>query len=103
MKQINKNNWHEFIRSGYRLFFGSGAACPQKLIGEFLKVAESYNNLEITHILTLGETPWADARYAEHLKVNAFFLGRGTREAVQRGDADCGCSRSAEEFTTTFL
>jgi hypothetical protein len=77
VKKINKNNWHEFIRLGYRLFFGSGAACLQKLIGKFLQVAESYNNLEITHILTLGETPWTEARYAEHLRVNAFFWGGG--------------------------
>ena len=88
MKEINQHNWNQFIRSGYRIFFGSGAACPQKLIEAFLAVSHQFSDIELTHILTLGKTPWTDKSYENHLNVNAFFLGPGTRDAVHDGRAD---------------
>ena len=88
MKELDDKDWGEYIRSGYRIFFGSGAACPHQLIKRFLDHSKQFNNIELTHILTLGETPWADEKYKDHLRVNSFFLGPGTRDAVSRGDGD---------------
>ncbi|EDM26710.1 hypothetical protein LNTAR_18725 [Lentisphaera araneosa HTCC2155] len=28
MKELDDKDWGKYIRSGYRIFFGSGAACP---------------------------------------------------------------------------
>ncbi|WDE99291.1 GNAT family N-acetyltransferase [Lentisphaera profundi] len=88
MIALEDKDWGQYIRSGYRIFFGSGAACPQKLIQRFLDNSQQFNDIELTHILTLGETPWTDEKYKDHLRVNSFFLGPGTRDAVSRGDGD---------------
>ncbi len=88
MRTLKPLDWHAFLKSGYRVFIGSGAACPHALVGQFLEQAVDYQNLEICHILTLGETPWGQPQYSKHLRINAFFLGPGSRDAVTRGDAD---------------
>lgn len=88
MRILRPQDWQDFLKSGYRVFIGSGAGCPHTLVGQFLKQAINYQNLEVCHILTLGATPWSQPKYAEHLKINAFFLGPGSRDAVTRGDAD---------------
>ncbi|MDD7986453.1 GNAT family N-acetyltransferase [Lentisphaera marina] len=88
MKELRDADWSDYIRSGDRIFFGSGAACPHKLIKRFLDHSDQFSDIELTHILTLGGAPWADEKYSDRLRVNSFFLGPGTREAVSRGDAD---------------
>lgn len=88
MQTLGPEGWQNFLKSGYRIFIGSGAACPHTLVGQFLEQAVNYQNLEVCHILTLGETPWSQPQFDGHLKINAFFLGPGSRDAVTRGDAD---------------
>nr|CRH05144.1 Putative acetyl-CoA hydrolase/transferase [Candidatus Magnetococcus massalia] len=85
---LGKRELKRFIKSGNRLFFGSNAASPVDLIKILLSHIDQFNDLEVTHILTLGETPWADRHYQDRLKINSLFLGRGPREAVQDGYAD---------------
>jgi len=102
MEAITGLNWKHFIKNGYRIFIGSGAACPHTLINRFLESVRHFYDLEFVHILTLGETTWADPKYQDHLKINAFFLGAGTREAVRSGYADytpCFLSEIPSLFT----
>ena len=87
MKRLD-GNWHNYIKNGYRLFFGSGAACPHSLINKFLEHSGEFYNLEVVHILTLGETPWISTKLEEHIRCNSFFLGPGSRDGVQQGIAD---------------
>ncbi|MBS0658736.1 MAG: acetyl-CoA hydrolase/transferase family protein [Verrucomicrobia bacterium] len=94
MTPLQPSDWPKFIRHGYRLYFGSHAACPQALIASFLSVAEQFHDLEVVHILTLGEAPWLEERYRPHLRLNSFFLGANSRGAANRGEAD---------FTPCFL
>lgn len=88
MRPLTSAVWQQYLKSGYRVFIGSGAACPHALVDQFLEQVVNYKNVEVCHILTLGKTPWTDPEYNEHLKVNSFFLGHGSRDAVWRGDAD---------------
>lgn len=81
-------DWKKYIKSGDRLFFGSNAACPHALIDTLLKQSGEFSDLEVTHLLTLGENAWSRKEYRENIRVNALFLGSGTRDAVARGDAD---------------
>lgn len=81
-------DWKKYIKSGDRLFFGSNAACPHGLIDTLLKQSGEFSDLEVTHLLTLGENAWSRKEYRETIRVNALFLGAGTRDAVARGDAD---------------
>lgn len=94
MTPLTPADWHRFIRNGDRLYFGAHAATPHALIARFLEVAHEFSDIEVVHTLTLGPAPWTDDRYTPFMRLNAFFLGPNTRDAVNRGDAD---------FTPCFL
>ncbi len=53
-----------------------------------LEMAGSFKDVELVHILGLGETPWIDPRYEQVLRTNSFYLTPTLREAVERGQAD---------------
>lgn len=88
MRKITPSNWNQFLKNGYRIFVGSGAACPHTLIQSMLGSLRQFQDLELVHILTLGETPWSAPEYRDQIRINAFFLGAGSRKAVQEGRAD---------------
>ena len=50
--------------------------------------ASALNDIEVVHILTIGENRWAQKKYQDTFTLNALFLGQGTREAVHEGYAD---------------
>lgn len=76
------------LRNGTRVFVGSGCAAPQRLIEELSKRGESLFDLEIVHILTLGDAPYAKKGLLEHFRHNAFFIGDNVRRSVNQGLAD---------------
>ena len=87
---LQPKEWKKFVKPGDRIFIGSGPGCPHALVQSLLDRVRSkrFFDLELVHILTLGETPWLASRYRDSLRVNALFLSAETRKAVQRGDAD---------------
>ena len=82
------------IRSGNRIYIGGGAGVPKSLAGALTKRAPELQNVEITHILTFADAPYAAPHYQDSFRVNALFIGGNVREAVQSGRAD---------FTPVFL
>ena len=76
------------IRDGSRVFIGSGAAAPTDLVSGLCERGRALSNVEVCHILTLGDAPYLAPEFAGHLRLNAFFLGANTRKAVQEGRAD---------------
>ncbi|MBF0160244.1 MAG: GNAT family N-acetyltransferase, partial [Magnetococcales bacterium] len=85
---LDSAQWSRWVKPGDRIFIGSNAASPQALIRDMLDHKEALKDVEIVHILTLGDTPWTRLEYSDHLRVNALFLGTHTREAVRQGIAD---------------
>ena len=76
------------LRSGMRVFVGSGCAAPQSLVAALARRGSDVYDVEIIHILTFG-----DAKYSRHdllanFRHNAFFIGPNVREAVHEGVAD---------------
>lgn len=82
------------VRSGQRVFIGSGAAEPQLLVEALAARGPELADTQITHILTLGVAPYADPRLEDGFRHNALFIGPNVREAVAEGRAD---------FTPVFL
>ena len=76
-----------FLKSGRRVFIGSGAAEPQSLVRAMV-ANESSQDVEICHIMTLGDAPYADPQCSPRFRHNAFFIGHNVRSCVARGDAD---------------
>ncbi len=88
MEELTASTWNKFIKNGYRIFLGTGAACPHALIDLFLKSVRHFSDLEFINMLSMGHAPWSDPAYEHNLHVNTFFLDEGTREAVRTGRAD---------------
>lgn len=88
MEELTSSSWSKYVKNGYRIFLGSGAACPHALIDHFLESVKYFNDLELVYLLTIGKTPWTDPKYEHNFRVNAFFLNQGTRDAVLSGRAD---------------
>jgi acetyl-CoA hydrolase len=82
------------IQSGNRVYLAGGAGVPQELIQGLTRRAEHLTNVELTHILTFAEAPYAEPQYQESFRVNALFIGHNVRTAVHEGRAD---------FTPIFL
>lgn len=82
------------IQSGDRLYLGGGAGVPVILSRGLIERANDLRNVEITHILTFADAPYADPAYEGIFRVNALFIGHNVRRAVQEGRAD---------FTPVFL
>ncbi len=75
------------IHHGHRVFVGSGAGEPQCLV-EALAARENLDDTEIVHIMTLGVAPYAEPKFDQRFRHNAFFIGANVREAVRQGRAD---------------
>ncbi|HVH45865.1 MAG TPA: acetyl-CoA hydrolase/transferase C-terminal domain-containing protein [Labilithrix sp.] len=82
------------VRSGMRVFVGSGAAVPTMLLQAFCAHALELRDVEVCQLLTLGMAPYVAREFAGHVRHNAFFIGPNTRAAVDEGRAD---------FTPVFL
>src|SRR5271157_2521424 len=78
----------EKVRNGMRVFIGSGCAAPQKLVAALAARGPKLFDVEIIHIMTLGEAPYARSEWLENFRHNSFFIGPNVREAVNSGLAD---------------
>lgn len=82
------------VESRQRIFATGNAAYPQALINALTERAGEVTDVEIIHLLSFGEAPYADPALARHFRHNAMFIGANVRKAVQQGLAD---------FTPIFL
>lgn len=76
------------IRSGSRVFIGSGCATPQTLVAALAERGKDLYDVEIIHILTFGGAPYATRELLSNFRHNAFFIGPNVRGAVNEGVAD---------------
>ena len=75
------------VRRGSRVFVGSGCAEPTALVTA-LAARGDVTDVEVFHIMTVGEAPYATATQSGRFRHNAFFIGPNVREAVAQGAAD---------------
>lgn len=76
------------IKSNDRVFIHSVAAAPQTLIKAMCIRKDELHNVNIVHLHTEGEAPYATPDMAGHFKVDAFFIGSNVRKAVNDNRAD---------------
>ncbi|MGV2872246.1 GNAT family N-acetyltransferase [Colwellia sp. E150_009] len=88
-EEHNSINWEDFLKSGNRIFIGSGAAVPNALIDDLIANSKQLHDIETVHILTLSENVWAKAEHKDLFKVNSLFIGgKNIREAIAEGRGD---------------
>ncbi len=73
------------VKPGQRVFVGTGCGEPVALVKALVARAGDLSDVQILHLLTKGEAPYADAKYEECFTVNSFFIGENVREIIQRG------------------
>lgn len=76
------------VKSGSRVFVGSGCAEPQGLVRELARQSPRLRGIEVVSLLTLGTAEYTDREHAASFRHNAYFIGRNVRSAVREGRAD---------------
>ena len=76
------------VQSGDRIFLHTAAATPKRLIDALVRRAGSLRDVELVSLHTEGEADYVKPEYRESFRLNAFFVGRNVRCAVQEGLAD---------------
>ena len=76
------------VRSGMRVYIQPGCAEPETLVEALLDRAPFVHDVEVVHLLTLGNADYVKPEMAPHFRHNAFFIGGNVREAVNDGRAD---------------
>lgn len=76
------------IQSNSRIYVGGGAGVPVALTKGLTARAPELENVEVVHILTFAPALYATAEYVKSFRVNALFIGKNVRAAVNDGHAD---------------
>jgi len=80
------------VHPGARIFIGTACGEPQALVRSLVAYARDHPralfDTELIQVWNLGVTPYADERFQENFRLNTFFIGESTRDAVNRASAD---------------
>lgn len=80
------------IHAGDRIFIGTGCGEPQYLVQALVNYVKghpkAFFDAELIHVWTLGVAPYTDEKFQENFRLDSFFVGDSTRNAVNRGAAD---------------
>ena len=82
------------IQSGDRIYIHPGCAVPQVLVEAMVARYEDLYNVELCHLMGVGDAGYVRPEMQGHFRHNAFFIGKNVRKAVNDGRAD---------FTPIFL
>jgi acyl-CoA hydrolase len=78
----------DFIKSGDRVYYGGNAAIPQTLVQALADRRAELEDVQLNHVLLLGEDPLSAPEMAGHFRHNSLFVGPADRRAVNEGRAD---------------
>ncbi len=65
------------IRPGHRVFIGTGCGQPQALVAALLRRADELDDVEVIHLVTLGEPAFHHKELAERFRLKPFFIADG--------------------------
>jgi 4-hydroxybutyrate CoA-transferase len=77
----------KMVRSHDRVFVGGNVAAPIPMLYALRERAGTLEQVELLHLLFVGEDPLASADMAGHFRHTVLFVGSADREAVQEGRA----------------
>ncbi|MGD9380585.1 MAG: acetyl-CoA hydrolase/transferase C-terminal domain-containing protein [candidate division WOR-3 bacterium] len=76
------------VKSKDRVYISGNAATPFRLTEALARRKDELNNVEITHVLLLGDDPLSKPGMEPHFRHNSLFVGPADRAAVNDGRAD---------------
>ena len=76
------------VKSDDRIFISGNAATPTLLSVGLAQRKDELRNVEVNHILVLGEDPLSKPGMEQHFRHNSLFVGSADREAIADGRSD---------------
>ena len=104
-KLVSADEAVSHIRSGQRIVFSHAAGESLVLSDALVRNRALFENVEIVHMVAMGEANYCEPGMEKHFRHNSFFLGASTRKAAKEGRADVTpvyFSEVPELFRTTL-
>jgi acyl-CoA hydrolase len=76
------------INSGDRVYYGGNAAMPRALVSALADRKDELEDVQLNHVLLLGEDPLSQPGMEKSFRHNSLFVGPADRKAVNDGRAD---------------
>ena len=76
------------LKSGTRIFIGSGCGTPQHLVQALASLLGQYVDVEVIYSMAFGQCPFIQENLLHACRVKTFFVTDSLREAVFDGRAD---------------
>lgn len=76
------------VRCGDRVYYGGNAAIPVALVQALAARRDELRDVQLNHVLLLGEDPLSAPGMEGHFRHNSLFVGPADRRAVNDGRAD---------------
>jgi len=87
-KVVSAEDAVKVIKSCDKIIVQPGCAAPLTLIDAMVKRKDELHDVEIYHILVVGDLPYMQPGMEKHFKHKAFFIGANARAAVNEGRAE---------------
>lgn len=87
-KLITPREAAKLIKSNDRVVLGHAAATPVEVVKAMVENKDDYKNVEIVHMLSLGNGEYTREEMKGHFIHNALFVGGNTRKSLERGQGD---------------
>lgn len=87
-KLVSADEAVKVIKSKDKIVVQPGCAAPLELINAMVRRKDELSDVEIYHILVVGDLPYVKPGMEKHFRHKAFFIGGNTRTAVNEGRAE---------------
>jgi len=76
------------VASGNRIYYGGNAAIPMGLVRALAGRYRELEDVQLNHVLLIGDDPLSTPDMAPHFRHNSLFVGPADRRAINEGRAD---------------
>ena len=85
-KSISAEEAVKIIKNNDRVYLHAAAAVPKALVKAMSARYEELRNVEVCHLHTEGDAPYANPIYKDSFHVNSFFIGKNVRHTLKAGN-----------------
>lgn len=85
-KYVTADEAVKVVKSNDRVYVHAAAATPTVLTKALANRATELRNVEVCHLHTEGDAPYANPELAESFHVNSFFIGANVRHTLTAGN-----------------
>ncbi len=87
-RTIDASGAVKHIKNGDRIVLGHAVGEPQELVRALVARQEELEDVEIVHMVCVGEAKYCAPEARKHFRHNAIFVGGATRQAIADGRGD---------------